>query len=175
MMKDNSLQKQILFAIGLVTLLVVSRLTSHLWNMTAVGGVALFAGAYISKKQISILILLIGMLISDSILGFHNQIVAVYLAYVAVAVLGFLLSPSSPRSKIILFSFFSAILFFLITNFAVWYGGFMYPQTAEGLMQSYMMGLPFFRNQLIGDLISSIVLFELVKLPSPAWAVRLKL
>ena len=35
----------------------------------------------------------------------------------------------------------------------------MYEQTFRGLMQSYEMGLPFFRNTLLGDLFYVALLF----------------
>lgn len=53
-----------------------------------------------------------------------------------------------------------SILFFLITNFGVWAPpNNWYPHTLEGLIQSYTLALPFFRNTLIGDLGYTIVLF----------------
>jgi CHASE2 domain-containing sensor protein len=46
----------------------------------------------------------------------------------------------------------SSILFFLVTNFAVWAASSWYPPTPEGLIASYVAGLPFLRNMFIGDL-----------------------
>lgn len=45
-----------------------------------------------------------------------------------------------------------AIIFFLLTNAAVWAFGTMYPHTLSGLMESYTMAIPFFRNSLLGDI-----------------------
>lgn len=167
----SNYKNEIVVGFLLVTLLVFSRMTAHLWNLTAVGGVALFAGSYFSKKSSAFLVVISGLFISDMILGFHDQMASVYFSYALISGLGFLLTLRSSRWQIFLMSLTGGLLFFLITNFAVWYGGLMYSQTASGLMQSYIMGLPFFRNQIAADIFSALILFELaklVKLPSPA-------
>ncbi len=35
----------------------------------------------------------------------------------------------------------------------------IYPQTAEGLMQAYVAGIPFFQNSLLGNLVFAAVIF----------------
>lgn len=47
----------------------------------------------------------------------------------------------------------SSLFFFLYTNFGWWVMSNMYPRTLDGLIQCYIMGLPFFKNNLIGNLI----------------------
>ncbi len=47
----------------------------------------------------------------------------------------------------------SSVFFFLYTNFGWWLVSNMYPHTSGGLIQCYAMGLPFFKNNLIGNLI----------------------
>jgi len=44
----------------------------------------------------------------------------------------------------------SATIFFVITNFAVWMSGTMYPLTLDGLLLCYTMAIPFFGNTLAG-------------------------
>ena len=44
----------------------------------------------------------------------------------------------------------SSLLFFLVTNFGVWYLG--YPNTLAGLVSCYTLALPFFISTIIGDL-----------------------
>lgn len=46
----------------------------------------------------------------------------------------------------------SSVFFFLYTNFGWWLMTNMYPHTWDGLIQCYIMGLPFFKNNLIGNL-----------------------
>jgi hypothetical protein len=50
-------------------------------------------------------------------------------------------------------------VFFLLTNFAVWAGGSLYPHTAEGLAACFTAAIPFFRNSLLGDATYATILF----------------
>jgi hypothetical protein len=50
-------------------------------------------------------------------------------------------------------------LFFVFTNFGVWLGSSMYPQTWAGLVECYVAGIPFYKNTLAGTLFYSAVLF----------------
>lgn len=61
--------------------------------------------------------------------------------------------------NVILASFISASVFYLITNFAFFYPATMYPRNIEGILASYTAALPFFRNMLVGNLVYSAVLF----------------
>jgi hypothetical protein len=40
-------------------------------------------------------------------------------------------------------------MFFVVSNYAVWMGGDMYPPTLTGLMTCYAAAIPFYRNDLI--------------------------
>ena len=53
----------------------------------------------------------------------------------------------------------SSIIFFLVTNFALFYPTMLYPHTVQGIMASYTAGIPFLKNAVIGDLIYSGILF----------------
>jgi hypothetical protein len=53
----------------------------------------------------------------------------------------------------------SSLSFFLITNFMVWASGSLYPHTAMGLMACFSAGIPFYRNQLLGDAFYTVALF----------------
>ena len=53
----------------------------------------------------------------------------------------------------------SSVSFFLVSNFAVWAAYDMYPKTFEGLLTSYTLALPFFRNAVEGDLLFTSVMF----------------
>lgn len=47
----------------------------------------------------------------------------------------------------------SSLFFYFWTNFGVWLIGNWYPKTAEGLLTSYLMGIPFLKMQVLGNLI----------------------
>lgn len=52
-----------------------------------------------------------------------------------------------------------AVLFYLVTNFAVWAAGELYPLTVAGLFECYERAIPYFQNSLLGDMAFSTILF----------------
>jgi len=133
----------------IIGLAVVARLIPHPPNFSPIGALALFSGARF-KKKIGIFIPLAAMFISDIFLGFHKTIIYVYVSFLLIVLIGRLIKKDNWQS-LILASLTSSILFFIITNFGVWQIGSMYPKTVDGLFQSYVMALPFFRNTLLSD------------------------
>ena len=53
--------------------------------------------------------------------------------------------------------------FFVITNFAVWVMGALYPKTLEGLMACYIAAIPFYGNTLASTALFSATFFGLTK------------
>lgn len=151
-----------------------SRLIPHPWNFTAIGAMALFGGAYFPSKKQSLLIPLAALLLSDLVLGFHNTMVFVYMAFALIVILGWNLREGKSAFKVGTFALVTSSLFFLISNFGVWVMGGMYAPTFQGLVQCYVAALPFFDNQILGDLFFSGVLFgsyELAKKWAPDFVV----
>lgn len=126
------------------------RLLPHAPNFAPIAAMALFGGTYLNKKY-AIILPLAAMLVSDLFIGFHDTMIYVYGAFVLTGFMGIYLRKHKNFKNVIGASLFSSILFFLITNFGVWAQG-MYARDITGLWQSYVMGLPFFRSTLLGDL-----------------------
>ena len=98
------------------------------------------------------------MLISDYFLGFHNLMWAVYLSFSLIVVMGFYMK-SSKSTSVLFNSISSSVLFFLVTNCAVWAVGSYYTKDLSGLMLCLTMGLPFFKYTLLSSVIFSTILF----------------
>lgn len=148
-----------LMALLIITFGVFSRLVPHAPNIAAIGALMLFGGVYLPKKLFWLPIL--ALFISDYLIGFYGtDMFYVYGSYLLVGVIGLWLRSHKKPLLVVGSSLFSSILFFLITNFGVWAPpNNWYPHTLDGLLQSYTLALPFFRNSLIGDLSYTIVLF----------------
>jgi hypothetical protein len=61
-----------------------------------------------------------------------------------------------------------SVSFFVISNFAVWAAGTMYPKTMSGLMTCFAAGVPFFRRGVAGDMLFTAVMFGLPALVAAA-------
>ncbi len=138
---------------------ILSRLVPHIPNMTAVGGASLFMGAKFGVKK-SMIVLFLTMLATDSVKGLHSVMWATYGSLVLAILIGKYMASKKNAGWIIGGTLLSSILFFIITNFAVWLApNFMYAKTLSGLVDCYMMAVPFFKNSLAGDLMYSSIFF----------------
>lgn len=153
----QTMNKKFLTISSIILIAALSRLFYHLPNFTPVAAIALFGGAMFSNKKIAFLVPLAAMLISDLYLGFHQQMVWVYLSFALIVLIGTRLNENSNGIKVISASIASSLLFFIITNAADWY--LFYSHNFQGLVECYTLALPFFRNTFAGDLVFSSLLF----------------
>jgi hypothetical protein len=138
---------------------IISRITPHLPNATAVGALALFSGARYGLKK-AFFITLVTMLATDIFLGLHTTMWATYGVFFVTILLGNVFLKKRNVLRVCGVTLFSSFLFYFVTNFAVWASPqFMYPKTLHGLIECYVMGLPFFRNTVAGDLMYSGMFF----------------
>lgn len=144
--------------IGIVIIAAVMRILPHPPNFAPIGGLALFSGAHLSLKQ-AMAISLTTMFVSDLFLGFHATIPFVYGSFIAIVFIGSFLKKKRKTYYLLGASLAASILFFIVTNFGVWFVGTMYPKTISGLINAYALGIPFFRNTIIGDLVYTLSFF----------------
>jgi len=136
-----------------ILIAAILRLAPHAPNFAPIGAMALFGGTYLGKKW-AIILPLAAMFLSDLFIGFDgvDGRLAVYGSFLLVGLIGMWLKNHKSIQNVIGASIISSTVFFLVTNFTVLYTESLYPKTLAGLMESYTMALPFFRNSLVGDL-----------------------
>jgi hypothetical protein len=143
-----------LLNIGFIILAVaISRLIPHWPNLTAIGASAIWMAYSWPKKNYSVLVPISALLISDMILGFHNQMLWVYGAITVSSLLIQKIGAEFSPKSLLKNSLLSTVLFFLITNFGVWTMGGLYSPTPSGLLQCFIAGLPFAVNDFLGTLL----------------------
>ncbi|MBA4250445.1 MAG: hypothetical protein C0425_02750 [Chlorobiaceae bacterium] len=177
-MKEKILSGNFLLVVTLIIVAIASRLIPHPPNFAPIAAIALFSGAYFSNKQLAFAVPLIALFISDWIIGFHDMMIAVYACFIAAIFIGFMLKEKIKFKNVALAAVVSSVLFFVVTNFAVWAfsGGVIYQKNIAGLLQCYVAAIPFFHNTLLGDLVYSGILFgayETAKVKLP-WLVTEK-
>ena len=146
-----------MLALSLIIVGILLRFVPHVPNFTPVAAIALFAGVYLNKKQALIVPLLL-MVISDIFLGMHNVVSFTWGGFALVTLLGFWARNHKTFLGIVSTSAVSSVLFYLVTNFGVWMMGW-YPQTAKGLLDCYILGLPFLRTFTVATLVYTVVFF----------------
>lgn len=137
-----------------------ARLLPHAPNFAPIGALAIMAGGYLPKKY-ALLLPLAVMLVSDYFIGFYDIkiMVSVYLSFLLYVVLGNTLGKDKKIGKLAGSAFLGALLFFLITNFAVWAFSPWYSKDLSGLLLSFTLALPFFKNTLLGDMFYTATFF----------------
>ena len=133
-----------MLALSLIIIGILLRFAPHAPNFTPVAAIALFGAVYLDRKFALIIPLLL-MVVSDIFLGMHNVVFFTWGGFILIAFLGFWLKKNKNMGRIVVTSLASALLFFIISNFGVWVMGW-YPHTFKGLVNCYVMALPFLRN-----------------------------
>ena len=139
------------------------RLLPHPANFVPIGALALFGGSYLPKKY-ALTIPLAIMLVSDIFLGFHSTMPYVYGSFILISFIGVTLKNRVNFTNVFLASLTSSVLFYLITNLGVFLSTNLYPKTTTGLLDCFIMAIPFFRNTLLGDLFYNGMFFGIFAL-----------
>ena len=145
--------------IGIVILAACARLLPHPWNFTPIIAIGLFAGNQVRSAYTGILATLCALALSDAVLGFDRSFWYVYGAALIPVLLGRLARDRDGVGALVAAALGSSISFFLITNFMVWATVNIYPRTMAGLMTCFGAGIPFYKNQLMGDAFYTVALF----------------
>jgi len=142
-----------MYPIILILLASACRLLPHAPNFTPIGAIALFAGSEIKDLRLAIGVTLGSMILSDLVIGSDVTSIAVYLALTISVFVGRYLKSSVSFRTGFISAFACAVIFFLVTNFAVWGWSGIYPRTLLGLSECFVAAIPFFRNTLVSDIL----------------------
>jgi len=147
-----------------VILAVAVRFLPHPMAFTPVGAALLFFGARGPRRHTWLPLALLAA--SDVILTtlvyrypFTWDHFVTWAWYAGMLWLGTTLRRNSGAVRIMGSALAGSIVFFLVSNFAVWAAWEMYPRSFAGLMTCYDAGLPFFRRAVEGDLLFTATMF----------------
>jgi len=127
--------------------------------------IALFSGMIIKQKNMSFMLPLMALLISDAAIqflysqdlfpyaGFYSGQWINYLILLAATLIGWALK-GRKYSSLFAGALAAPTIFFLASNFLVWTGSqITYTKDFSGLLNCYEAGLPFYRNSLIATIV----------------------
>ena len=143
----------------LVALGLCGRLVPHPWNFTPMMAIGLYAGAKSAKLHTGIFVTLLTLLVSDVLLGFYGGMWYVYAASAVPVLIGRFMCRRNGAVSVAAGAVCSSLSFFITTNFMVWATSNLYPHTAAGLAACIAAGIPFYRNQVLGDAVYTVALF----------------
>lgn len=151
--------RKLMAAFALAAFGIAARLVPHLPNATPITAVTLMGSRYLGRTW-SLAIPLIAMLSSDLLIGFYDWkiLATVYLSFALIAALGWI-TGTRGFGALLGTALAASGIFFLITNAAVWAFSPLYVKTLAGLLEAYVMGLPFLGNMIVSDLLYTASLY----------------
>jgi uncharacterized protein DUF6580 len=152
-----------MFVYFIILFAILTRFIPHIPNFVPITALAIFAAAYLPKKQ-AIAIPLLARFVSDIFLGFFGWklMLAVYASHLVGVLLGLWIKNSKGSTrwlKIGTSGLLASVLFFLVTNFALFYDPSQYAHSFQGIILAYINGLPFLRGTLLADIGYTFALF----------------
>lgn len=161
--------RKFLIASLLIALGVAGRTVFHLAPNVEVVTLASLLGATYLGRRYAVFVPFVIMVISDTMLGNTNIFIFTWSAWMAIGFFGLILRQFRGTKLIGAatgMGVFASVFFYLYTNFGVWlldsWG--MYSRDFSGLIHCYIMGLPFLKLNLVGNLVFVPLGFSLVEL-----------
>lgn len=163
----------ILTLLALVTVAALYRvLPNRPWGFAPQIAIALFAGSVIKDRKYAFALPLLSMFISDalyevlystglsSIKGFYGGQLTNYILFAGLTVIGFFINQKKVL-QIAAGSLAGPTAYFLISNFLVWLGGggYGHPKTFDGLMLTYIDGIPFYAGSFYATIVFCTMFF----------------
>ncbi|MFM2326051.1 MAG: hypothetical protein RIR31_253 [Bacteroidota bacterium] len=153
--------KQLVFiAAGLILVAAITRLIPHPPNFAPIASLAIFGGSVITNKKYALVLPLGALLLSDILFelftttqGFYD--ISQSFVYGAFILITFLATQIKKVNaiNILLACIWSGAIFFILSNFGVWLTGIYYPKTFTGLIACYAAAVPFYKDELFGNML----------------------
>ena len=153
--------KKEIFPISLILILAFARLIPHPPNFTPIIAVAIISSYFFKNINLSILTLLVAMLISDLFIGFYENMIFVYASLLLTTFVFHKINKKINFKNLFIYGFAGSLIFFLFSNFGVWALGnpgaydIAYEKSLSGLIQCYILAIPFFGNTFLSTVIFS--------------------
>lgn len=176
----KSINKNTLLGIILIAFAVIFRMISiemSWYNVAPIVGITLFSGFLFKRTTFSFLIPLAIFFLTDCYLqivhgtGFYGvSQFFVYGSMILITLLGGSIQKLKP-ARIAGYAISGSLIFWILSNLGVFAAGY-YGYSLAGLMQTYLMAIPFytpagsdfFFNALVGDVLFTSVIFAVYSL-----------
>ena len=144
-------------SIIIFSILAITRFIPHPPNFTSLIALSFYVPVLFGIKFIPIVVL--SFAITDIYFGFHNTTFFTWGSVILIS----LTTKYMHYNLFVRFlgAFSGATLFFIITNFGVWFVTGTYEHSLNGLMLCYTLAIPFFYSTVISTILFSTI-FEII-------------
>ena len=167
--------KRNIFPISLILILALARLIPHPPNFTPVIAVAIMSSYFFKNIKVSFIVLLVAMFISDLFIGFYENLSFVYISLILITYIFHKISIKINFKNLFVYGFAGSLIFFIVSNFGVWALGspglndIAYDRSLSGLIQCYILAIPFFGNTFFSTIIFAYPAIYIYK-TLPTWS-----
>lgn len=154
----KNLKTYSLFLVIVLTL-CLSRIIPHPPNFTPIISLAIMGPFLFGGLLISLICVMSSMFLSDLIIGVHSGMLQIYLIIILLSFIFSKYKNNLNKSNVLFFSIYGSTIFFIISNLNVWIFSNLYTKNLEGLINCYLMAIPFFHNTLISTIIFSYAIY----------------
>lgn len=158
------------FMLIIVAIRVIAPLSpdfKFLANLSGIGAVALFGGAYFKNKFSAFLLPVLVLFASDLGLiltmgkdyGFYPGWYYTYISFILMVVVGKLMIRKVNIQSVVAATLVGVLIHWIISDYGVWYGSSFYPQTLGGFWACLVAAIPYELNFLYGTLAYSAIMF----------------
>ncbi len=147
----------LLFAVGF-------RFLPHPMAFTPVAAALLYFGARMPRKYVWIPVAALAasdLILTKVVYGYAlpADTFITWAWYLPTVLFGGVLATNTKSWRVLGAALGASVSFFIVSNLGVWAVWAMYPKTLGGLTAAYVAGLPFFRNDVAGDLVFTAAFF----------------
>lgn len=159
--------------LSIIAVTALTRVLHVVPNMAPVTALAVFGAWAFRDAKLAYIVPILAMIAGDAGLAIvtgdvsyaiHDTQLVVYACLLATTWISLRLKNNETHTRRALSVLSGSVLFFLVTNFAVWLTSGMYEVSLSGLGQCFTLALPFFRNSLVSDVVYSALMFGALEL-----------
>jgi hypothetical protein len=157
---------------AMILLAAFSRIIPRIPNFSPLGAIGLFGAAHFQKKWLALVVPIAATWLSDLFINnviyaqyfpkftwFYSDFYWQYGSYLLIVFAALLIFEKINLKTMLAATITSTVIFFIVSNFAVWLGSNFYCQTFDGLITCYVAGIPFLKGTFLGDVVYCGVLF----------------
>lgn len=162
-MKKIAITSEEILGLVLIAAGVLLRTLPHPDNFTPLTAIALFSGLLL-RPRLALWVPLVAIAASDFFQPTHELFWLTWGCFYLTTLVGIGLRGRMTTLPVIAGTLTGTLIFFVLTNLGVFVFQEMYPKTLAGLMECYVMALPFVRNAVVGDLVYAGVFYLVYRL-----------
>lgn len=170
-MKKIAITSEEILGLALIAVAVIVRTLPHPDNFTPLTALAIFSGLLL-RPRLALWVPLIAIAASDFFQPTHDLFWLTWGCFWLTTLVGMRLRGHLSALPILAGTLTGTLIFFVLTNLGVWIWQDLYPKTAAGLLECYVMALPFVRNAVAGDLVYAGVFYLVYRLISAGRPLR---